>query len=238
MYTAILSTEAQPARSEMHVAPVPSKRRLCSCRSSPCAHADCASSGCANLVRALSAEAEVRRLRGLVKAAYESSLSAPAGGEVAFKLHEAKQKPVEEIGGRPFAKCRRTNFEGSQEVGSLTLVKCADLLYTQNTCKGVFADGISLESVVKELVEQKRDPLADPWFILDVVEWEGRWYSVDNRRLYCLSRYQMHLGCSRTVWVRVRLHRWREVFDRFWLHFTTINGGESIRIRNGDLAHQ
>ena len=45
----------------------------------------------------------------------------------------------------------------------------------------------------------------------------GAFCSVENRRLYCLKRYQLHVGRAKEVWVRVRLHRWRELFDRFLL---------------------
>lgn len=181
------------------------------------------------LARAQAAEAEVKRLRSLCVALHrlsrepchhrQTKVKARTPSPAAATLQILKKRK------------RLPSTERQDAQPASTLVKCSDLLYTQDSCKNVFADGTKLDTVVQQLIAQERDPLVDPFFVLDVIVWGGRLYSVDNRRLYCLQRYQDYIGRSDILQVRVRLHRWLDVFDRFWIHYTTLNGGTSIRIR-------
>lgn len=189
-----------------------------------------AAAGQETLTRALVAEAEVRRLRSLFAAVYALSRESDRCDR---KRHESHQTRSGVVADEQRAKrCRASDTEETPHGHVSTIARCSDILYTQDSCSNVFGDGTHLESVVQQLIAGDRDPLSDPWFVLDVVEWSEQFYSVDNRRLYCLHRYQEHLGDSTTVHVRIRLHRWLDTFDRFWLHFTTSNGGKSIRIRS------
>ena len=181
------------------------------------------------LARARIAEAEVKRLRGLCAALH--SLSRGRCHRRQAKIQAREPSPASATFQPPKKRKCAPRTEG-QDVGQApTLVKCSELLYTQDSCKKEFADGTKLDTVVQQLITQERDPLADPFFVLDVIVWDGNLFSVDNRRLYCLRRYQDYIGRSETLHVRARLHRWLDVFDRFWIHYTTQNGGTSIRIR-------
>ncbi len=108
--------------------------------------------------------------------------------------------------------------------------------YTQSSCSCVFRDGRSLEQSVADLVDGRVDALRDEWLTLDVVLLNGKLYSVNNRRLYCLKQFQILVRHSCTVLVRVRLHRWNSISQghickQFRKHFTTECDGESIFIR-------
>ena len=181
------------------------------------------------LARAQTAEAEVKRLRSLCAALH--SLSREPRRRKEAKIRARSSSPAAATL-QPSKKRRRSPSSEQQDLGQApTLVKCSDLLYTQDSCKNEFADGTKLDTVVLQLIAQERDPLIDPFFVLDVIVWNGSLFSVDNRRLYCLHRYQDYIGRSETLHVRARLHRWLDVFDRFWTHYTTLNGGTSIRLR-------
>ena len=182
------------------------------------------------LTRALDAEAEVRRLRALCSAMHALSKSPPCRDQQRQKKGRSRSR----TGTMDRAcKCQRLSATDARSgIQASTVVNCSDILYTQDSCKNVFSDGTTLEEVVQQLTAKLRDPLHDPFFILDVVDWDGRLFSVDNRRLYCLRQYQERLGESRVVQVRIRLHRWLDVLDRFWYHFTTVNGGTAIRVRS------
>ena len=219
--------------------PAPCRCRPCPCHDQYATQPDSASASCRHLERALAAEAEVRRLRSLCAAVSELSGAKHSRSKShahASGVNTCMSDLADNV--LPTKRQRTADCGANSGAEQLTVLKCSDLLYTQNSCKNVFADGTSLEDVVKQLIKRERDPLEDPFFVLDVVEWDGHFYSVDNRRLYCLQRYQSHVKCVKEVWVRVRLRRWHEVFDRFWTHFTTTNGGACIRVRDGASVEQ
>ena len=184
------------------------------------------------LKRALKAEAHLSKMQTLCRALYTLSgrdVDEAEGWGTEFSsrvqhiAREREEPPNKRrcVGGT--IHCRRA--------GATAMVECASLLYTQASCSSYFSDGRSLETVLDLLKQGKAHPLREPWLRLDVIVYEGQMFSVDNRRLYCLHKYQEHLGAQRTVWARVNLYHWVPVFDRFWAHFDTGNGGSSIRVR-------
>ena len=185
------------------------------------------------LTRAFAAEADARRLRNLCEVMYHLSRAHIGRTDTAEKATSecaSSSKGDEDTGGHSAKRQRTTSEDQQHDKTPAVFVPCSELLYTQDSCRPVFADGTRLDVVTQQLISQEIDPLQDPWFLLDVVEWGGRLYSIDNRRLYCLHQYQKHVG-DKAVKIRVRIHRWLEIFDRFWMHYTTRNGGLSIRIR-------
>lgn len=115
--------------------------------------------------------------------------------------------------------------------GTIRVVAVDELLYTQNGCSGKFSDGHTFDELIRQLLHGEVDPLYEKRLLLDVVQWGGKLWSVDNRRLYCLRKYQEIVGRSWVVHCRVRVKAWCLLLDRFWDHFDTTTGGKSIAVR-------
>ena len=75
-----------------------------------------------------------------------------------------------------------------------------DIEFTQAGISRCFQDGRPLESMISDLDRGRLDPCS---LKLEVVEWRGRFYSNDNRRLYCLKEHQRHVNWDAKVMATV-----------------------------------
>ena len=107
--------------------------------------------------------------------------------------------------------------EGNQvkieEDPDLVDLKVGLIEYTQESIGQCFKDGRSLEALISDLDHSRVDPCSCEQLRLEVIERHGRFFSNDNRRLYCLKRHQEHMGW--TVWVKAKVFYCPRAFDRF-----------------------
>ena len=75
-----------------------------------------------------------------------------------------------------------------------------DIEFTQAGISRCFQDGRPLETMISDLDRGRLDPCS---LKLEVVEWRGRFYSNDNRRLYCLKEHQRHVNWDVKVMAKV-----------------------------------
>ncbi len=95
-----------------------------------------------------------------------------------------------------------------------------NLRFTQDTCKAEFRCGRKLSETARQLREGEIDVFLNiP--IIHVVEWEGRWHSVDNRRLEAFRQ----AGLRRVPIKKITVSRAERN------KFTTKNEGRSIKVR-------
>ena len=95
----------------------------------------------------------------------------------------------------------------------MQLLPLSELKYTQKSINGVFRDGSTLESLLRDLHSRKVDPTRHPSMILEVVKVNGTYYSNDNRRLNVLRDYMHDLG--REVHVQCRVFEWHRAYERY-----------------------
>ena len=95
----------------------------------------------------------------------------------------------------------------------MRLLPLSELKYTQKSSNGVFRDGSTLESLLRDLHSRKVDPTRHPSMILEVVKVNGTYYSNDNRRLNVLRDYMHDLG--REVHVQCRVFEWHRAYERY-----------------------
>lgn len=94
--------------------------------------------------------------------------------------------------------------------------------------------GSDLEALVEDLRMGRVDPLACESLVLEVVRYQGRFYSLNNRRLWALQQHQLLLTSQNAVVLAsVRLLPWtaRDILKRFSKAFDTNLDGEAIRCR-------
>ena len=104
-----------------------------------------------------------------------------------------------------------------------------ELDYSQSNCRQTFQDGRALTQLVQELCQGKHDPLESDFLCLEVVKKRGRLFSNDNRRLWCLKKYQEIIG--QKVRVKIRLEVLTRAAGRFAERFDTTVGNKTIRLR-------
>lgn len=100
-------------------------------------------------------------------------------------------------------------------------VPLEDIYYSQDSIKQSFQDGRSLAMMQRELLYGVKTVTDIPR--ITVVRHQGRWFSVDNRRLWVFK--QVYSG-TKAIPVCQGVHD-----HRFWNKFTTNNGGRQIRLR-------
>ena len=97
-----------------------------------------------------------------------------------------------------------------------------EVYYMQRSIGGCVRDGRRLQETIKQLHLREIHPLRDAFLTLCVWHVCGRFYSVDNRRLYCMKRHQKQLRRqsgpdAEIVSVRVALlgqfSNWRDLHD-------------------------
>ena len=130
-----------------------------------------------------------------------------------------------------------------QEKPEVAIVPCAQLLFTQAKCSAQFKGGPyknkHLNYFIHDLISKHPKEsceliLKEKWLVLDIMKYNGRLWSIDNRRLHCLQEYQKYLqnsGRNETVQVRVRIHQWTTEHHRCLQHYDTRNRGTDIKVR-------
>jgi hypothetical protein len=144
-------------------------------------------------------------------------------------LDEAFRRIQLQMRGAAIASC--IIKEEPLEKGEEVIVPCTKLRFTQRACSGRFRCGRLLGETIEALVSGAIDPLdlRHHWLVLQVVRRGEKMLSVDNRRLYCLHKFQRHVH-PREVLVRIRVYDWDPVFDRFLQHWDAAEG-LSIHVR-------
>eukprot|EP00931_Biecheleriopsis_adriatica_P074747 TRINITY_DN48753_c0_g1_i1.p1 TRINITY_DN48753_c0_g1~~TRINITY_DN48753_c0_g1_i1.p1 ORF type:complete len:213 (-),score=3.55 TRINITY_DN48753_c0_g1_i1:38-646(-) len=116
--------------------------------------------------------------------------------------------------------------------------------YSQGNCSRCFRDGKPLDQLVTELMEGRWDPESAHFLKLECIRKAGRHgetslLSNDNRRLWCLKKYQELLRKHRNnqaeeVRVRVSISDAGDLqpqFRRFLQRYDPTYGGQSIKVR-------
>ena len=122
-----------------------------------------------------------------------------------------KAEPVDDGGAHESA--QDTDFCVQQAWPQMRLLPLSELKYTQKSINGVFRDGSTLESLLRDLHSRKVDPTRHAGMILEVVKVNGTYYSNDNRRLNVLRDYMHDLG--REVHVQCRVFEWHRAYERY-----------------------
>ena len=128
--------------------------------------------------------------------------------EILEELHW--QKLLEERERRHRQKHAVTSHTQSQ------ILFVGEIEYTQASIKAEFRDGRPLEQLISDLHRGKVDPGRD--LELEVVEYGGKYYSNDNRRLYCLKEYQENVHWN--VKVAAKVYVFPKAFERFVDRYT------------------
>ena len=132
--------------------------------------------------------------------------------------------------------------ENEKDDNARIVMPVSDLRYSHNSVGPHFRDGGTFDALLQDLLSGRVKPLKD--LVLKVYHWPERgFYSRNNRRLWCLKRYEREMG--EAVFVRVivrelpvgimrRVARspklWAMLRD-FLPAFTTMNDGQSVWIR-------
>ena len=81
-----------------------------------------------------------------------------------------------------------------------------DVDYTQKGISSTFGDGRCLDVLIEDLNSGNVHPRADKRMELEVVKFRDKFYSNNNRRLYCLKKHQQRWEeCGWQVWVAARV---------------------------------
>lgn len=129
-----------------------------------------------------------------------------------------------------------TDFHSGQQAWpQMRLLPLSELKYTQKSINGVFRDGSTLESLLRDLHSRKVDPTRHAGMILEVVKVNGTYYSNDNRRLNVLRDYMHDLG--REVHVQCRVFEWHRAYERYLERYVE-RVGAGYRDSDGILVRQ
>ena len=123
-----------------------------------------------------------------------------------------KAEPVNDGGAHESAQDTDCH-SGQQAWPQMRFLRLSELKYTQKSINGVFRDGSTLESPLRDLHSRKVDPTRHAGMILEVVKVNGTYYSNDNRRLNVLRDYMHDLG--REVHVQCRVFEWHRAYERY-----------------------
>lgn len=102
------------------------------------------------------------------------------------------------------------------------VVKVSDLFFSQTSIRHNFKNGKTLKELVDELLNGKVHPLYDKFLRLEVVCFDGKLHSLNNRRLKCLKIYQEKV--DHVVLAKVAVRE------------PGINGGADVMIREPGLG--
>lgn len=97
---------------------------------------------------------------------------------------------------------------------SILQVPVDQVLFSQKSCGKCFKDKRSLQQLVEELAEGRHDPLTSEFLWLEAVRKKKRYFSDDNRRLWCLKEHQRR--CGREVWIKIRVVKLPRAAQRSW----------------------
>jgi len=114
----------------------------------------------------------------------------------------------------------------------LKTVPVSSVLFTHDCIAGQFGDGKTFPPLIEGLQKGEINSLCHDFLVLNAVEVDGKLYSLDNRRLYCLKEYQK-LQKDQVVSVRLKVTRNTDpAIAMFLQKLTTNNGGYSVRVRS------
>jgi len=147
--------------------------------------------------------------------------------------------PQQKQGGRP----RHHKGKGGKGDGrggrKTERVHVAKIHFSQNSIGSFFKCGKSISSTLEELQEGKVTT-EEKFFKIEVVMFDDKYYTINNRRLWCLKEYQKTL--SSRLEVQVKMIAMDPAIAAFFRNFTTTNGGTEVEIRpparNGDPQNQ
>ena len=88
-----------------------------------------------------------------------------------------------------------------------------DIEFTQASIAPRFRNGGYLTKLISDLNEGNLDPCRTDWLQLEVVQFRDKFYSNDNRRLFCLKQHQRHVDWN--VKVMTRVYSIPKVLERF-----------------------
>ena len=146
---------------------------------------------------------------------------------------EGEDAPAEAPAEAPRARADSQAQQGHAQPAWPTLnmktVWVDELDYSQSNCGQTFQDGRALTQLVQELCQGKHDPLESDFLCLEVVKKRGRLFSNDNRRLWCLKKYQGIIG--QKVRVKIRLEVLTRTAGRFADRFDNTLRNKTIRLR-------
>eukprot|EP00435_Cladocopium_sp_Y103_P067683 s868_g30.t1 len=120
--------------------------------------------------------------------------------------------------------------ESAGEHGSTKVLPVDELLYSQDSISPHFSDKRPLKELIDQLNAWELDPMKAGFLCLDVMEINGKVYSVDNRRLYCLKQHQ----ASAQPWQVFAKVKVTPVEDPLLVRVLVRglkNGGREIRVR-------
>lgn len=113
-----------------------------------------------------------------------------------------------------------------------------DLHYIHSEISDHFQDGRPVSQLVRHLEMGLVNPLAVPSLLLDVVEFDGKFWALHNRRLYALREYQRLLRMKSTdtnhtveVNTQVMSTSHPQVMEHFLRHFSTRCSGHFVTLR-------
>ena len=101
--------------------------------------------------------------------------------------------------------------------------------FSHRSIKRRFDDGRPLASLVEQLRRNEVHPLRDSFLRLRVWHFRGKLISRDNRRLYCLKKYQQEQ--SEDVMAMIDIVKLGKIVEKSVSSWTSRSGGESVRLR-------
>ena len=137
------------------------------------------------------------------------------GRQMIASQPESLELAWEILSAQAAAKGSEVKIEADPDLRDL---KVGQIEYTQESIGECFKDGRSLEALISDLDHSRVDPCSCKDLQLEVIERDGKYFSNDNRRLYCLKRHQEHMDQEHmgwTVWVKAKVFYWPSAFDRF-----------------------
>ena len=106
----------------------------------------------------------------------------------------------------------KVKIEEDLDVRYLEVGQIGYTVHARKHC-ATFKDGRLLEDLIEDLDQGRVDPLVHPKLRLEVIERNGRFFSNDNRRLFCFKKHEEHVGYN--VKVAARVYYWTQAFARY-----------------------
>ena len=150
---------------------------------------------------------------------YQVHVRAEAASVRAMAWQEGRESMASEKPDMAFEILEHLQSEHRQETNQscedceVCKLNVRDIEFTQASIKNCFRDGRYLEDLISDLDQGKVDPSGHRNLQLEVVQCKDKFYSNDNRRLFCLKEHQKSVDWN--VKVRAKVHRLPAVFDRF-----------------------
>jgi len=142
------------------------------------------------------------------------------------------------------------NYGAAPAVTIEKVIEVSKVRFTHDAITGNFADGRTFADLIHQLVKGEVDPLKAPFCRLKALDINGDFFSLSNRRLHCLKKYQERV--RHTVYVKLDVTKVQDsnqqrlllfymtscnqsgvppAMRHFMRSFTTRNGGEKVTVR-------